>query len=306
MISMSRPPVSDPGRTGASSAGAPVAGASGAAAVVSVGDDELLTGEAVALDVRPTGFLLRSAGGAIDWLVFTLPLIAVLTWYGQLLPALPIDQALATALVTATTVFFWVVAPIVVEVLTRGRSLGRLAVGSRIVRDDGGAAGLRHAIIRGLLGYVEIFVSFGSIAFIVSLLNRRSKRLGDLIAGTYSQHERVPHPMPHGYAMPPELFAWAQIADVAKLPDRLSRRIAAHLASAPRTDPRIRARLSFELAAEASRFVSPLPDVDPFVFLVGVAVMRRDRDYAALLGERRRLERLQPALRSLPHGFPDR
>ncbi|WP_378147423.1 RDD family protein [Cnuibacter sp. UC19_7] len=305
---MSRPPVSDPSRTGASPFGASGAGtgASGAAAVVSVGDDELLTGEAVALDVRPTGFLLRSAGGAIDWLTFTVPMLAVFVWYGQVLPTLPIDQALATALVTATTVFFWVIAPIVVEVLTRGRSLGRLAVGSRIVRDDGGAAGVRHAIIRGLLGYVEIFVSFGSIAFIVSLLNRRSKRLGDLIAGTYSQNERVPRPMPHGYAMPPELFPWAQIADVAKLPDRLSRRIAAHLASAPRADPAIRARLSFELAAEASRFVSPLPDVDPFVFLIGVAVMRRDRDYTALLGERRRLERLQPALRGLPHGFPDR
>ena len=300
MIAMSQPPVSG---------SAAVAGGSVPASVTStvgLGDDELLTGEAVALDVRPTGFLLRSAGGAIDWAVYTAPLIAVFIWYGNLLPTLPIDQALVAALVTSTTVFFWVVAPTVVEVVTRGRSLGRLAVGSRIVRDDGGAAGVRHAVIRGLLGYVEIFISFGSVAFIVSLLNRRSKRLGDLIAGTYSQHERVPRPVAHGYTMPPELYGWAQIADVAKLPDRLSRRIAAHLASAPRTDPAIRARLSFELAAEASRYVSPLPDVDPAAFLIGVAVMRRDRDYAALQTERRVLERLQPALRGLPHGFPDR
>ena len=34
--------------------------------------------------------------------------------------------------------------------------LGRLAVGSRIVRIDGGAAGFRHAFIRALVGVIEI------------------------------------------------------------------------------------------------------------------------------------------------------
>lgn len=302
MIAMSQPPVSVPGTSGAGGVGA----ASSYTAAVGLGDEELITGEAVALDVRPTSFFLRAAGGAIDFVAYTLPLYGSLVLYSSVLPRTSIDPAAAAALVTATTVLFWVIAPIAVEVATRGRSLGRWAVGSRIVRDDGGAAGLRHAIIRGLLGYVEIFLTVGSLAVIVSLLNRRSKRLGDLIAGTYSQHERVPRPTPHGYAMPPELMGWAQVADVAKLPDRLSRRIAAHLASATRTDPATRARLSFELAGEASRWVSPLPDVDPLTFLVGVAVMRRDRDYAALVGEQRRLARLEPALRGLPHGFPDR
>ena len=37
-----------------------------------------------------------------------------------------------------------VVVPTVVETLTRGRSLGRLIMGLRIVRDDGGPVGARR------------------------------------------------------------------------------------------------------------------------------------------------------------------
>ena len=33
-------------------------------------NDSLISGEAVALDLRPTGFVLRGAGLAIDWLVY--------------------------------------------------------------------------------------------------------------------------------------------------------------------------------------------------------------------------------------------
>ena len=46
--------------------------------------------------------------------------------------------------------------------LSRGKSLGKLAVGARIVRDDGGATGLRHALIRALAGVVEIYLTIGA------------------------------------------------------------------------------------------------------------------------------------------------
>ena len=35
--------------------------------------DELMTGEAVALDLRPTGLVLSAAGAAIDFLVYLAP-----------------------------------------------------------------------------------------------------------------------------------------------------------------------------------------------------------------------------------------
>jgi uncharacterized RDD family membrane protein YckC len=268
-------------------------------------DRELMTGEAVALDVRATSFILQAAGAAIDWCVSAalfLGLVLLILFVG----GASIDTALETALVTASLVFSIVVTPIAFELGLRGRSLGRLAVGARIVRDDGGAIQFRHAFVRALLGVVEIYLTFGGLAAITGLLNSKSKRLGDLLAGTFSQYERVPHIVETAFGVPPALTEWAATADVAKLPDRLSRRVAAFLSQAAGFTSAARFGLAAELAAEASRYVSPIPAVDAETFLAGVAAVRRDRDFSALMLERERLSELKPILASLPHGFPDR
>lgn len=268
-------------------------------------DDDVLTGEAVALDVKPVSYILRAAGTIIDFVVYILVmvgclLLALYTGAGGL------DNAQARTLLVLIPVFGMVVLPTAVELASRGRSLGKLAVGARIVRDDGGAIGFRHALIRALVGVIEIFLTFGAIAALTGLLNRRSKRLGDLLAGTYSQLVRVPKAQPLTLHLAPHLAGWAQTADVARLPDRLSRRIAQFVRQAPALTPAARAGLSTELAREAAPYVSPLPPVDAETFLVAVTILRRERDARGLDLERRRLERLDPVLDALPHGFPDR
>jgi uncharacterized RDD family membrane protein YckC len=269
------------------------------------GDTELMTGEAVGLDVRPASFVLRAAGAIIDWLT-SIALFLTLIYLMGFVTRTFADESLSTALVIASLVIAIVIFPMSVEVLTRGRSLGRLAVGARIVRDDGGAAQLRHAFVRALSGVVEIYMTFGGLAAIVALLSPRSKRLGDLLAGTYSQHERVPRVVEPVFDVPTPLVAWASTADVAKLPDRLSRRIAQFLHQANAMTPTARAGIAAELAQEAAQFVSPLPAAHPEIFLAAVAAVRRDRDYRALTLQGQRLERLRPVLSSLPHGFPER
>ncbi|TFC00176.1 RDD family protein [Cryobacterium mannosilyticum] len=266
---------------------------------------ELVTGEAVALDVRPASVILRAAGTIIDWLayllLFLVMALAVIWLVGD-----SIDVALARALSISGLVFSILIVPMTVETLTGGRSLGKLAIGARIVRDDGGAIQLRHAFIRALVGVMELYFTFGGLAAMTALLNGRSKRLGDLLAGTYSQHERVPADAAPVRGLPLELEEWSQIVDIVRLPDQLSRRIAQFLRQASRLTPDSRTRLASGLADEASAFVSPLPAVPSEMFLLGVAAVRRDREYAALLLERSRLERLRPALENLPHGFPNR
>ena len=271
-----------------------------------VSADELIVGEAVALDVRPASMLLRAAGALIDVAASILVLVAFLIGVGYLLGQTGGDAALAAALMIGVLVLVLLVVPMAVETLTRGRSLGKLAIGARIVRDDGGAIGFRHALIRALTGVLEIYLTFGGLAALVALLHPRGKRLGDLLAGTYSQHERVPKFDEPVFGVPVELQAWAQTADVGRLPDRLSRRIASFLRQAPRMTPSARGTLAAQLASEAAPFVSPLPAADPEFFLAGVASLRRDREYRAHELERARLERLDPVLGSLPHGFPDR
>ena len=269
-------------------------------------DEELITGEAVGLDLRPTSFVLRAAGTAIDWVTY------LGLWLGLVFAAssgilgLGIDEAMLRAALISSLVFCLVVVPTAVELITQGKSLGRLAVGARIVRDDGGAIGFRHAFIRALTGVLELFMTFGGIAAMVGLLSARTKRLGDLLAGTYSQHERVSKVVPPVFDVPPALAAWAATADVARMPDPLARRIAQFLRQAAHLTPGTRQRLGRDLAAEASRYVSPVPACDAESFLAGVSAVRRDREYRSLQLGQRQLEQLQPVLRSLPNGFPDR
>ena len=254
--------------------------------------DEVLSGEAVALDVQPVGFLLRALGAVIDMLlgyaVFFLSFFLSLWLTG----AGVLNDATSRILVVCSFVVSFVVLPIAMEVALRGRSLGKLAVGGRIVRVDGGAAGFRHAFIRALLGVLEIYMTFGGLAILVGAFNARSQRLGDLAAGTYSQRVRTPTLMSHAPALPPTLAGWAQIADVARLPDRLARRISQFLQTASLMVPAARARVAHDLLTEATPFVSPMPPAPPELALVGISVLRRDRERRALDNADSRAERL--------------
>ncbi len=255
-------------------------------------EQEVLSGEAVAIDVQPVGFVLRAAGALIDMALGIVLFIAV-TWVQVWL----MSEGLLTEhtfriLMICAAVLSFLVLPITVEVATRGRSLGKLAVGGRIVRIDGGAITFRHTFIRALVGVLEVYMTFGGAAVITGALTARSQRLGDLVAGTYSQRVRTPALPAHQPYLPPSLAGWASIADVARMPDRLARRISQFLAHAQRLSPAARAGVAQELAAEARSFVSPVPAVSAEELLLGITVLRREREKTALTNADDRAERL--------------
>jgi len=270
-------------------------------------ENTLITGEAVALDLRPASFILRAAGTIIDWLLYLGSyLVAWLTVIPLLIVSLNISEGVINAIAISSLVFMIVVVPTAVETLCHGKSLGKLAVGVRIVRDDGGAIGFRHALIRALIGVLEIYMTFGGVAAIVGFLNGRSKRLGDFVAGTYSQYERVSHKDREVFGVPLELQHWALTADVARMPDGLARRISSFLVQANGLTPATRDRLSRSLASEASVFVSPVPQANAEMFLAATTAIRRDRERAALDLEKRGIDALEPLLGGMPHQFPRR
>ena len=255
-------------------------------------EQEILSGEAVAIDVQPVGFVLRAAGALIDMVLGIVLFIAV-TWVQVWL----MSEGLLTEhtfriLMICAAVLSFLVLPITVEVASRGRSLGKLAVGGRIVRIDGGAISFRHTFIRALVGVLEVYMTFGGAAVITGALTARSQRLGDLVAGTYSQRVRTPALPAHQPYLPPSLAGWASIADVARMPDRLARRISQFLAHAQRLSPAARAGVAQELAAEARPFVSPVPAVSAEELLLGITVLRREREKTALTNADDRAERL--------------
>jgi uncharacterized RDD family membrane protein YckC len=155
------------------------------------GISEVVTGDAVVLDLRLARLPSRAIAIAIDLLLTALVAVGVGLLVNLALPAT--DDALAAALDVLAVVVVLVAVPVTVETLTRGRSLGKVALGLRVVRDDGGPVRFRHSLVRGLAGvFVDFWTTAGSGALICSLINSRGKRVGDLLAGTVVVRERVP------------------------------------------------------------------------------------------------------------------
>lgn len=250
--------------------------------------DETLTGEAVALDVQPLGFFLRAVGCLIDMVAGIALLIAGSLFLSTLVAGGTIpDSAFRIGLITLLVVVM-VVIPTAVETLSRGRSLGRWAVGGRIVRIDGGAAGFRQAFIRALVGVLELWFTLGGIAAIVGMFTPRAQRLGDLLAGTASERTRT-RPLPAAApGVPPGMEGWAAVADVSRLPDRLAARMAQFVRGADALEPGARARLAAGLAEAVAPYVAPIPPVDAETLVRAAAAVRREREYRALMLENER------------------
>ncbi|GGC92776.1 membrane protein [Tersicoccus solisilvae] len=261
----------------------------------------IVSGEAVVLELRPATFASRGAGLLIDVLAQIVLLVALLLLVAP--AAQGMDPAAARILILGLVILVLVIAPITVETLSRGRSLGKLALGLRIVRDDGGSIRFRHAVIRGLLAVVEILMTAGSLALLVSLVNERSKRLGDMVAGTYSVRERVPTRHRPLAETPPALAGWAELADLGRLPDSLARRVRQFQQNLLRLSPESRQRLGAALAAEAAVVVAPAPPpgTPPEDFLAAVMSERRRRDTNRLRAARERAETRATALHRLPY-----
>ena len=254
--------------------------------------DDLVTGEAVALDLPPAGLGIRMASGLIDVVATFVLLIGLMI--GLIVAAAHTDGALAAVASLAAVIVALLVYPTALETLTRGRSLGKLAFGLRAVRDDAGPISFQHAFVRALVGVVEIYVFFGGPAFFSALLSSRGKRLGDYAAGTYVVRERVRLSLPTPAVMPPQLAGWAAAADITALPTGLALAVRQFLGRLPQLDPSSRATIGHRLATAVSEHVAPPPPADtpPEAFLAAVVAARRDRDAARLAREaelRRRL-----------------
>jgi uncharacterized RDD family membrane protein YckC len=213
-----------------------------------------------------------------------------------------VDEAAGRAMVLASVVLCLVVVPVAVETLSRGRSLGKLATGLRIVRDDGGSIRFRHAVIRGLIGFLEIYVTFGGLAIAVALFNDKSKRLGDIVAGTYSLRQRVPAERKILPYVPPHLQAWAGLTDIGRVPDGTARRASQFIQQAFRMAPESRANLAASLATELAAYVAPPPPpgTTPEDYLCAVLCELRNRDLERLRRAEQRSAVVGERLNKLP------
>jgi len=244
--------------------------------------DALVTGDAVVLELRLAKLASRGLALGIDLAVqLTVLLVGVLVVGGLLGSA---DAALAAAAGLTFYVAVIVGYPVAMETTTRGRSLGKLALGLRVVREDGGPVRFRHAFVRALLGVVEIWLSFGSIALIASLASPQGRRLGDYLAGTLVVRERVPVAGHVVAPMPPPLAGWAAGLDLSRLPDDLALAARQFLTRAGELSPAAREDMGTRIATAVAAVTAPAPPpgTPPWAFLAAVLAERRRRELARM------------------------
>lgn len=245
--------------------------------------DDLVTGEGVALDLPAASIGLRLASGLID---VAITLVSFVVLYIVLVVAalLIADEAAIGAAIVLATILALLAIPTTVETLTRGRSLGKLALGLRTVRDDGGSISFHHALVRSLIAVVEIYAFSGAPAFFAIMVSNRGKRLGDFAAGTYVVRDRVPLRLPPPPEMPAPLAAWARRADLAALPTGTALAVRQFLHRLGTLDPVSRDRVARGLLVDVLPHVAPAPPpgAPPELVLMAVVAERRERDLARL------------------------
>ncbi|MFM9607578.1 RDD family protein [Streptomyces niveiscabiei] len=240
---------------------------------------ELVTGEAVALELRPARLPSRALAVLLDLVVaFVLYIVVSVVLIAT---TASLDEAAQTALSIASFLLVLVGVPIAVETLSHGRSLGKLAFGLRVVRDDGGPIRFRHALVRGAIGVVEILATGGTVAVIASLVSARGRRLGDVFAGTLVVRERIPVARGGFLAPPPPALAgrFAEL-DLSAVPDALWLAIRQYLGRAHQLDPQVGWRMAERLANDlVARTGAPAPEgMTPGAYLAAVAQERQARE----------------------------
>jgi uncharacterized RDD family membrane protein YckC len=245
---------------------------------------DVVTGDAVVVEVQIAQLPVRAVAAVIDlgviFVFYVLGLILALATQPEF------DDALVAAFVVIFTVLVLVGYPVTFETATRGRSLGKMAMGLRVVSDDGGPERFRQALFRALAAVVEIWMFFGGPAVICSLLSSKGKRIGDVFAGTVVISERGPKLEPPP-VMPPALAWWASSLQLSGLRPETAQMARQFLSRETQLNPQVRDQMAHRIIAEVAAQISPPPPpgVPPRYVLAAVLAERH----------RRELMRLRPA-----------
>jgi len=250
-------------------------------------DGGIVTPEAVLLELRAAGLASRMLAKSLDLLVmfavfsagtYVVALVGAGLTGGQGGPG-----TVAVILLTLWVFAVFLVLPIVMEVMTRGRSLGKMALSMRVVTMEGGPTTFRHALGRGLLQPFEVYTG---LAVFPGLFTRPTRRFGDLISGTFVISERVDArtAVPTAFLPPWGYEPYVAALDVGRIDDSQYVLIRSLLLRCHEMSPEARWHLTVGLADGIRALVTPQPHhgIAPEVFLQCVAGAFQRRSESSL------------------------
>jgi uncharacterized RDD family membrane protein YckC len=162
------------------------------------------------------------------------------------------------------------------EMLWSGRTPGKRLAGIRVIKESGRPITPLEAIGRNIVRSVDFLPLFYGLGVMVMLLNRKSRRLGDFVAGTIVVHDEA------GAGARPEVPIAAERSVSQAAAARVSQEelllIETYLRRRFDLDPAVRDEMSGQIAAriEARTGLRPAEGQPIDEFLQGVARTVRD------------------------------
>jgi uncharacterized RDD family membrane protein YckC len=169
---------------------------------------------------------------------------------------------------------------ILFEWLMGGQTLGKKAMGLRVLSHDGTPVTLRGAVYRNLLRPADFLPVLYFAGFIAMFMNEKSQRLGDLAAGTIVIHEARPNPhyqiTPHHAGIHPFEHSIGPLATMSMEEYFAIKRLCDRFPELPPTVQMRSVEEVWKPFAEKER-IEPLPGVHP-VYQMEAVVMKYGRD----------------------------
>lgn len=140
----------------------------------------IATPEGVSFSVPLAGPVLRSSAYLID----LMSLMAAMQLLGYVTGILGFFGDLGAGVSILLQFVFVQGGQLICELLWRGQTPGKKALGLRVMDERGLKLRPSQVIVRNLLRFVDALPMFYALGGVVSLFSSRSQRLGDLAAGT--------------------------------------------------------------------------------------------------------------------------
>ena len=248
------------------------------------------TPEGIELEVALAGLGSRFAAAVLDGLIQVVLIygVAIIGGFAGYVALGPATEDEGVALVAVALWFIWVFLvlfgyDILFETFGRGRTIGKRALGIRVVRAGGAPVGFVTSTVRNLLRIVDFLPLFYGVGMVSILATQRNQRVGDLAAGTlvvrdqrgprdvrsvnaspYPAFLHAPPPPAAAAPLDPSIAAW----DVSAVTAEELGTVRAFLERRHTIDPGARWSLAVELAERLKPKVSGAPEGQhPEVFL---------------------------------------
>lgn len=236
------------------------------------------TPEHVAVHFELAGVGSRTAAALLDTIVALVGL-ALLAWIIVQI-GLPGSGKLAGWAVAALILLFafgLLGYFVLLETLNAGRTLGKQALGIRVVMDTGHPVTPTAAVVRNLFRLIDCYLPVLPVlpGLAMIFLHRRNQRFGDLVAGTIVVRDR-----PTDWSLGPASATVEQPLDTGppELSDDEFRLLDQFLARAGELDPVVQTRLATELARRfQERAPGRAPDPDAYLAELHAEEQRKRR-----------------------------